>query len=192
MLAAIAERIDDRRFLARADCAATLDCLRGSGLDSACRGAVVIAGAAPVTARATAPLDALNSGTTMRLLSGMAAGHPFRTVMTGDSSLQAPSDAPDHRTADAYGRAYRGGWRTAPLTFDGGSLHGITHEPQVPSAQVKSGILLRGCTRRADPSHRNDSYQGPYGTGARTFGASIVRDPGGVELEGGQKLRDSG
>src|SRR6476620_5264552 len=89
-------------------------------------------------------LDAVNSGTTMRLLSGIVAGHPFRTVMTGDASLQR---RPMRRIIDPLtkmGARIDARDGRPPLTIEGGSLHGITHEPQVPSAQVKSGVLLAG------------------------------------------------
>src|SRR6188472_3919201 len=73
-----------------ADCAATLECLRGLGVTVRRSGPASIAiegrGLGGLRAPET-PLDAVNSGTTMRLLSGMAAAHPFRTLITGDASL---------------------------------------------------------------------------------------------------------
>ena len=74
-----------------ADCAATLECLRGLGVAIRRTGAssMTIAGRGVGGLRAPASdLDAVNSGTTMRLLSGIAAGHSFRSVITGDASLQ--------------------------------------------------------------------------------------------------------
>ena len=49
------------------------------------------------------PLDAANSGTSMRLLAGLLAAHPFRTVIGGDASLSRPPDAPRHRAVDPHG-----------------------------------------------------------------------------------------
>src|SRR5262245_24144702 len=72
-----------------ADCASTLACLRGLGVSvSASDGNVTIAGRGLVGLTPSAqPLDAGNSGTTMRLLAGVVAAHPFRTVISGDQSL---------------------------------------------------------------------------------------------------------
>jgi 3-phosphoshikimate 1-carboxyvinyltransferase len=175
-----------------ADCAATLECLRGLGVTiHRAADAVVIAGRGVGGLRApAAPLDALNSGTTMRLLSGMAAGHPFRTVMTGDASLRR---RPMRRIIEPLmrmGARIEADDGRPPLTIDGGSLHGITHEPQVPSAQVKSGILLAGLhasgrTRVIEMVPTRDHTE----RALEAFGASVVRDQGGIELEGGQKLR---
>src|SRR6478672_6843319 len=74
-----------------ADCAATLECLRGLGVAIRRTGAssMTILGRGVGGLRPPAgALDAVNSGTTMRLLSGIVAGHPFRSVITGDASLQ--------------------------------------------------------------------------------------------------------
>ena len=79
-----------------------------------------------------APLDAGNSGTTMRLLSGIA-GRRTRSQPTigGDASLSRRPDAPRHRTADPHGRAHRrrttAGRRCAST---GADLHAIAHEPR--------------------------------------------------------------
>jgi 3-phosphoshikimate 1-carboxyvinyltransferase len=93
---------------------------------------------------ASHPLDCGNSGTTMRLLSGMLAGRPFTSVLTGDASLRArPMErvaAPlremgaDVTTIDGH----------APVTVSGGRLQGIDHRMATPSAQVKGAILLAG------------------------------------------------
>ena len=90
------------------------------------------------------PLDAGNSGTTMRLLAGLLAGHPWTSVLVGDASL---SSRPMDRVAvplRAMGASVHGSGprQLAPLTVRGGSLTGIDYTPEVPSAQVKSCILL--------------------------------------------------
>src|SRR3954465_14827082 len=92
MLAAIADGESTITGLSPgADCAATLECLRGLGvmIKRTGSGAATISerGAGGLQPPANA-LDAVNSGTTMRLLSGIVAAHPFRTVITGDDSLQ--------------------------------------------------------------------------------------------------------
>jgi len=92
-----------------------------------------------------APLDCGNSGTTMRLLAGLLAGTGLHVVLGGDASLQR---RPMRRVIDplrAMGAAVtsdREGY--PPLQIQGGNLCGITYEPAVASAQVKSCILLAG------------------------------------------------
>ncbi|MEO8475628.1 MAG: 3-phosphoshikimate 1-carboxyvinyltransferase [Actinomycetota bacterium] len=91
-------------------------------------------------------LDCGNSGTAMRLLAGVAAGSPFRSVLTGDASL---SSRPMERVAEplrAMGASVATHEGHAPLTVEGGHLQGITYDTPVPTAQVKSAILLAGLT----------------------------------------------
>lgn len=92
------------------------------------------------------PIDCGNSGTTMRLLSGLLAGQRFTTTLTGDASLRR---RPMRRVADpllAMGASVhtsRAG--TAPLEIVGaGRLRAVTFRPEVASAQVKSCVLLAG------------------------------------------------
>ena len=92
------------------------------------------------------PLDCGNSGTSMRLLAGVAAGLAGVTVLVGDASL---STRPMDRIAAplrAMGAGVTGSGARClpPLTVTGGSLHGITWVPEVASAQVKSAVLLAG------------------------------------------------
>src|SRR5215213_342503 len=80
-----------RGYSSGADCAATLACLRALGVSIRAAGpsAIAVIGRGIGGLRAAAePLDAVNSGTTIRLLAGIAAGHPFRTIIGGDASLQ--------------------------------------------------------------------------------------------------------
>ncbi len=90
------------------------------------------------------PLDCGNSGTTMRLLMGILASTPFETELTGDESLRP---RPMERVAGPLremGASVRTSDGHAPIRIAGGSLHGILHRPEVPSAQVKSAVLLAG------------------------------------------------
>ena len=95
---------------------------------------------------ASSVLDVGNSGTGVRLLAGLCAGQPFRSVINGDASIaQRPMD----RVVEplrAMGASIAGsdGGRFTPLVIDGGRLHGIDYTPPVASAQVKSAILLAG------------------------------------------------
>ena len=89
-------------------------------------------------------LDCGNSGTSMRLLAGVLAGAPFRSVLTGDKSL---ARRPMERVAAPL-RLMGAGLETtdghAPIAIEGAALRGIRYEMPVPSAQVKSAVLLAG------------------------------------------------
>jgi len=90
------------------------------------------------------PLDCGNSGTTMRLLAGLVAGCRFETVLAGDESL---SRRPMERLAKPLrlmGAEVATTDSHAPLQVKGAALSGITYEMPVPSAQVKSAVLLAG------------------------------------------------
>jgi 3-phosphoshikimate 1-carboxyvinyltransferase len=92
--------------------------------------------------RPAGELDCANSGTTMRLLAGLVSSSPFDTVLRGDASLSArPMErvAKPLRTMGADVTTRDG---HAPLTIRGSELRGIRFEPDVPSAQVKSAVLL--------------------------------------------------
>jgi 3-phosphoshikimate 1-carboxyvinyltransferase len=180
-------------FSPGADFVATVECLRrlGVGIRRIGPGSMALQGRGLGGLRPSAePLDALNSGTTMRLLSGIVAAHPFRTILTGDQSLQR---RPMRRIIDplvrmgAHIEAPEG---RPPLTIDGGSLQGIVHEPQVPSAQVKSGVLLAGLhasgrTRVVELVPTRDHTE----RALEAFGACVDRDGTGVEVAGGQRLQ---
>jgi 3-phosphoshikimate 1-carboxyvinyltransferase len=91
-----------------------------------------------------APLDCSNSATTMRLLAGLLAAAPFESVLRGDASLIT---RPMERVADPLRAMGAGVWTTdghAPIVVRGGPLRGIEHRTAVPSAQVKSAVLLAG------------------------------------------------
>ena len=130
-----------------ADCRSTLRCLAalGVGIEESLTGSVTIVGRDLGDWRQPpAPLDAGNSGTTMRMLTGLLAACPFTAMLVGDGSL---SRRPMRRVIEPLSRM---GARVesieghAPLTVHGGPLNGIAFRPTVPSAQVKSAVLLAG------------------------------------------------
>jgi 3-phosphoshikimate 1-carboxyvinyltransferase len=91
-------------------------------------------------------LDAGNSGTTMRLVSGLLAAQPFLSVITGDGSLRRRPMGRILVPLERMGAKItaRQGGSLAPLVFQGGDLHGISYEMPVASAQLKSAILIAG------------------------------------------------
>ncbi len=135
-------------FLQGEDCLATIDCFRHLGIQIENeQGRILIHGkgldglSAP-----TGILNAGNSGTTIRLISGILAAQPFETTLTGDASIQK---RPMKRIiepltlmgADITSQNHND---CAPLIIKGASLHGIHYHSKVASAQVKSAILLAG------------------------------------------------
>ncbi len=141
-----------QNFLAGEDCLSTLRVLRELGvewqLDES--GETPVLGIRGVglhrLAEASAVLDCGNSGTTMRLMSGILAGQPFLSVLTGDASLCARPMARVVAPLREMGARVDGreDGRFAPLAIRGGALRGIRYRMPVASAQVKSSILLAG------------------------------------------------
>jgi 3-phosphoshikimate 1-carboxyvinyltransferase len=148
LLGAIAEGASEIHFFSTsADCQSTLSCLKQLGVKIERKDNVVtIQGAGLGGLRPAAePLDAGNSGSTMRMLAGILAGQPFRSAMVGDASL---SRRPMKRVAEPL---LRMGARISlregglpPLEIEGGALQPIRYEMPVASAQVKSAVLLAG------------------------------------------------
>jgi 3-phosphoshikimate 1-carboxyvinyltransferase len=131
------------------DCSSTLSCLKALGVPISRKPDNIVRVHGAGRSGFTEPnnvLNAGNSGTTTRLLSGILAAQPFLSVVTGDASLRS---RPMRRLieplrsmgADVEGRR-QGSF--APLVIKGKKLHGTTYTLPVPSAQIKSAILLAG------------------------------------------------
>lgn len=151
MFAALADGTSEiNNFLEGADCLSTIDCFRRLGIEIELRsglGCVTVHGKG--LHGLTAPsgtLDAGNSGTTTRLISGILSAQDFTTRLTGDASIQKRPmrriiEPLTQMGADITSEA---GNDCAPLLIKGGPLHGIHYTTKVASAQVKSAILLAG------------------------------------------------
>lgn len=136
------------------------------------------------------PLDAGNSGTTMRLLSGILAGLPGSTHLIGDASL---SRRPMERVADPLRLmgarvATREGY--PPLHIEGGSLRAIDYDLPVASAQVKSAILLAGLfaegrTSVTEPDRSRDHTERLLAA----LGVDVEREGNTTAVSGGQRPR---
>jgi 3-phosphoshikimate 1-carboxyvinyltransferase len=148
MLAAIAEGnsvID--RFASSRDCHSTLDCLRSLGVEIHESGSTVTIHGCGL--RGLKPprkmLDAGNSGTTIRLISGILAGHSFEASITGDQSLSGRPMGRIIRPLRLMGATIESRERELPpLIIRGGMLQGLRYTLPVASAQVKSCILFAG------------------------------------------------
>ncbi len=96
-------------------------------------------------------IDCSRSGTTMRLLAGLLAGRPQAFRLDGDPQLlRRPMARVAEPVRSMGARVELSAAGTAPLLIRGGDLHGITHRPEVASAQVKSAVLLAGLQARGE------------------------------------------
>ena len=134
--------------LATGDCLATRACLEALGVAFEVeRGAWTVAGRGlGGLVEPAGVLDARNSGTSMRLLAGILAGRPLYAVLTGDASLCSRPMLRVVEPLRAMGAAIEGraGGKLAPLTLlpGSGTLRALRYDLPVPSAQVKSALLL--------------------------------------------------
>ncbi|MGQ0384131.1 MAG: 3-phosphoshikimate 1-carboxyvinyltransferase [Gammaproteobacteria bacterium] len=194
ILSAIAEGMSEiRGFLDAEDCRATVSAFEAMGVHIERRAAdlLVMQGAGLRGLRAPrVALDLGNSGTAMRLLAGLLCAQAFDSVLIGDASLmQRPMErvAAPLRSMGADLRTNEG---RAPIAIAGGrTLVGRAHHLEVPSAQLKSALLLaglyaRGLTRVTEPEPSRDHTERML----RAFGVEVLRDGGSVSLEGPARL----
>lgn len=134
------------------DCRATLSCLKtlGVGAEFEEAGALKIEGVGLEGLRAPhAPLDCRNSGSTMRMLAGVLAGQNFESTLTGDQSLQRRPMKRIIEPLTLMGAQVEAAQGRAPLHITGRRpLKALSYEMPVPSAQVKTCILLAGLYAR--------------------------------------------
>jgi 3-phosphoshikimate 1-carboxyvinyltransferase len=126
----------------------------------------------------------------MRLLSGVVAAHGFRTVIGGDASLSRRPMRRVIRPLSEMGAVIASDDGRPPLTIDGGQLRGITHRPEVPSAQIKSAVLLAGLqangeTTVLEPVATRDHTERAF----HEFGVLVRRSGEAVSVVGGQRLK---
>lgn len=136
-------------------------------------------------------VDCGNSGTSIRLLTGLLAGQRFFSVLTGDQYLRKRPMKRVVEPLSRMGADIRGreGGSMAPLAITGRELAGTTYASPVASAQVKSAILLAGLyasgeTTVTEPHLSRDHSERML----RYFGADITTFDGGVTLRGGRNL----
>ncbi len=171
-----------------ADPQTTLACLRKLGVDvRSANGKVTMEGRGlgglepPV-----GDLDAGNSGTTVRLLSGILAGQSFRSTLTGDESL---SRRPMSRVVDPlerFGARLESTDGHLPLSIEGGPLKAIDYDLPVPSAQVKSAVLLAGLHAEGTTSvYETVQTRDHIEIALTASGARLRSDGGRIEVDGG-------
>ncbi len=172
-------------FSTAADCQSTLRCLEALGVGVRRQDAdVVITGKGFDGLQASArPLDAGNSGSTLRMLAGILAGRPFRSTLTGDESLRR---RPVERVAAplrAMGAKVEATGGRPPMAIEGGELRAVSWDLTVASAQVKTAILLAGLqadgvttVREPAPSRDHTERLLP------AFGATVETGEGRVSI----------
>lgn len=174
-----------------ADCASTLGCVKGLGANWEKNGnQVVIHGCAGKLRPPSAPLDCGNSGSTMRMLSGILAGQKFTSELFGDESLSRRPMARIIKPLEAMGaRIHATDGGKPPLRIQGGNLKGINYSMPVPSAQVKSSLLFAGLFAEGETRVSESVRTRDHGEVAlRAFGAEVNQQGTDAIISGGQKL----
>ena len=183
-----------KNFLRSADCLSTIACMRALGVDirEENDGDIIISGVGMRGLKEPSDvLNAGNSGTTMRLLSGILASGEYFSVITGDDSLRSRPmkriiDPLSLMGADIRGRK---GNTSPPLAISGRTLHPIRYRLPIASAQVKSAILLAGLavngeTVIEEPLKSRDHSERML----KAVGADIRREGIEIILRGGKEI----
>lgn len=181
-----------------ADCASTIACLRALGVSIAETGRDATGLTLRIAGRGlrglTAPaatLDAGNSGSTMRMLSGLLAAHPFTARITGDESLRRRPMRRIIVPLERMGAQIESDEGRPPLTVHGSAaLRAVDFQTEVPSAQIKSAVLLAGLhadgtTRVTEAVQTRDHTE----RGLAAFGIDVHRDGLTVSVQGGGRLQ---
>ena len=191
MLAAIARGTSRfHNFSAARDCASTLGCVGqlGAQWKRADDGAIEVIGVGPTLNAPSAPLDCGNSGSTMRMLSGILAGQPFTTRIIRRRIALPPAHGPHHQAALRDGRKNFFQRRWPPSTQDPWRpLKAIHYKPEVASAQVKSCVLFAGLFADGETIVEEPIRTRDHGELAlRAFGAEVERHGNIARIRGGQ------
>jgi 3-phosphoshikimate 1-carboxyvinyltransferase len=192
LLAALADgRSHLQNFAPGADCHSTLSCLQAVGVavsEDADHAVTLLGRGFPGWRSPSGPLDAGNSGTTIRMMAGLLAGQPFVSRLTGDASL---SRRPMQRVIEPLtrmGASIEAVEGHPPLIIRGGPLHAIAHVMAVPSAQVKSAVLLaglqaEGTTSVTEPAQTRDHTERAFAA----FGLRVAVNGSTIRVSGGQR-----
>jgi 3-phosphoshikimate 1-carboxyvinyltransferase len=192
MLAAFAEGVSRfSNFSTGADCASTLACMEalGATVSRAEEGIVAVTGVGGKVKQPAEPLDCGNSGSTMRMISGLLAPQEGEFILIGDASLskrpmkriQAPLQTMGARIALTEGHA--------PIEVRGAQLKAIDYFTPVPSAQVKTCVLLAGLQTTGTTTVRESIRTRDHSELAlRAFGANVERSVDSVSISGPQTL----
>jgi 3-phosphoshikimate 1-carboxyvinyltransferase len=198
MLAGIAEgpsRLEN--YSTGADCASTLGCMRSLGVNwqssSEGQNVIDVQGSGLSLTAPSAALDCGNSGSTMRMLSGIVSGQHFSSEMIGDESLSRRPMERVIKPLSAMGAQIESQQGRPPLRITGGSLKAIDYKMPVASAQVKSCLLFAGLFADGETRIEESIRTRDHGEVAlRAFGVKLDRKSVGtgseVRIRGGQRL----
>jgi 3-phosphoshikimate 1-carboxyvinyltransferase len=199
MLAGIAEgpsRLEN--YSTGADCASTLECMRAMG---ACwerkpdgQNVIEVQGKGLTLVAPETPLDCGNSGSTIRMLSGIVAGQNFTSEMIGDESLSRRPMERVIKPLSMMGAKIESQQGKPPLRITGGSLKPIDYKMPVASAQVKTCLLFAGLLADGETRVEESVRTRDHGELAlRAFGVQVQRKNlaagSEVRIRGGQHLR---
>lgn len=193
MLAAIAQGTSRfRNFSAARDCVSTLDCMASLGARSKRTddGTIEVVGIGQKLKAPSGPLDCGNSGSTMRMLSGILAGQEFTCELFGDESLSRRPMARIMKPLGEMGaKISSADSGRPPLKIHGGRLHAIHYKPEVASAQVKSCVLFAGLFAEGETIVEEPIRTRDHGELAlRAFGVEVDRIGNQARIHGGQSL----
>ena len=197
MLASIAQGSSKiYNYSTGADCASTLGCMQALGIEHEFtteeeREVLTVHGKGINGLQSSSGvLDAGNSGSTIRMLSGILAGQSFVTTVTGDESLvKRPMRRIMEPLAQMGAHIEATGGQFAPLAIYGQPLKPISYETPVASAQVKSCVLLAGLYAEGETSVREKIATRDHTEIAlRELGADISIEPRLVRVRGGASL----
>jgi 3-phosphoshikimate 1-carboxyvinyltransferase len=192
MLAAFADGASRfTNFSTGADCASTLSCMEALGakvrrLDD---GTVEVTGVGGRVTPSSQPLDCGNSGSTMRMISGLLAPQQGSFTLVGDESLSRRPMERIRKPLAAMGARLTLTDGHAPLTILGGPLEAIDYTTPVPSAQVKTCVLLAGLQTAGTTTVREAVRTRDHSELAlRAFGAKLSRTLDSISITGPQSL----
>ena len=196
MLAGLAEgttRLSN--FSTGADPASSLACMEalGASVKSTGEGPVRIievTGTSGSFSQPTAPLDCGNSGSTMRMLSGLIAPQPHTFTLIGDHSLTLRPMERIRKPLSQMGADIQLEDGHAPITIKGAPLSAIDFDTPIPSAQVKTAVLFAGLQASGTTSLSESVRTRDHSEHAlRAFGASLTRTGDRLSIPGGQTLK---
>ena len=192
MLAALAEgttRLEN--FSTGADCASTLACVAALGAEVQRQNSgVTITGRSGKLQPPRRPLDCGNSGSTMRMLSGILAGQTLTAELHGDASLSRRPMGRIITPLRTMGAEISAKEERPPLRINGGRLRAIDYRMPVASAQVKSALLFAGLQAEGKTWIEEPVRTRDHGELAlAAFGATVTREGARTGIAGGQKLR---
>lgn len=193
MLASVAEGTTViRNYSSGADCHSTLGCVRtlGIGVEIDGRQVKVHGRGLRGYVAPAADLDAGNSGSTIRMLSGLLAGQNFRSRLIGDASLsQRPMQRIMGPLTEMGARLSAREGKFPPLEIEGGPLQAIDYAMPVASAQVKSCVLLAGLLAEGETTVREPATTRDHTEVAlREFGVELESGRGWVKVKGPSRL----